>query len=72
VPHSVEERQRILLRARRALGQCKKQNASDHRIFLEQCVESMVSSGDAADEDEAHDICQLLWEEGGDLGDFGD
>jgi hypothetical protein len=64
-----KEKQRVMLRAKRALGKMQKKDANDKRIFIDQCVESMTSSGDSEDEDEARDICLLLWEEGDEYGD---
>jgi hypothetical protein len=69
MPYSAIEKQRILLQAKRKLGKANKSDASDKRIFIDQCVDDMTSSGDADDEDEARDICLLLWDEGDEAGD---
>jgi len=72
MPYSAIEKQRILLRGKRSLGKLTKlrSSASDKRIFIDQCVDSMTSSGEAEDEDEARDVCLLLWEEGEEYADY--
>lgn len=70
MPYSRKEIERIKLRAKWALGQLNRKDANDKRIFLSQCVDSMTSSGDAEDEDEAREICLLLWDEGEELADY--
>jgi len=72
MPYSAKEAQEIVLRAKRALGQMQKQDAGARRIFMEQCISDLTESGDAEDDDDARDICEMLWQEGGDLGDFGE
>jgi hypothetical protein len=64
MPYSAVEKQRILLRAKRALGKFKKKDANDKLIFMSQCVDSLTSSGDVDDEDNARDICETLYDEG--------
>src|SRR6516165_7939376 len=39
-----------------------KQGPQEHFDFMQQCIESMSNRGQ--DEDNAQQICQLLWEEG--------
>jgi hypothetical protein len=63
MPYSAKEAQKIVLRAKRALGQMQKQSASDKRIFMRNCIDQMTSDDDT-DEDDARDICEQLWEEG--------
>ena len=66
--HKFAERIRIHRRAKAKLG-LNKSEAQDRRIFMEQCVNEMINEGSAGEEDEALAICQMLWDEGSDLGD---
>ena len=72
MPYTKQEEQRIKLLAKRALGEMQKASASDRRIFMQQCIDQLTSSGEADDEDDARDICELMWDEGDDLGDLED
>lgn len=65
MPYSVKEKIEINLKAQRALGKQDKASASDRRIFMQQCMADLQDSGEADDEDDARDICELLWEESG-------
>lgn len=62
--YTAEERQRIKLQAKRALGQMQKQSASDRRIFMQNCIDQLTTDDPETDEGDARDICEMLWEEG--------
>lgn len=64
--YTVKQKLQIHLKAKRKLGRAQKQSASDKYLFMQQCVDQLVSEGDE-DESSARDVCELLWEEGSDL-----
>jgi hypothetical protein len=61
---TAKQRQSIALRGKRALGKMQKQSASDKRIFMSSCIDQLTNSGDADNEDDAREICELIWSEG--------
>lgn len=46
----------------------KRKDAQDHATFMRQCMEVMQDDGET--EEDARDICELLWEEGEDVEDL--
>ena len=61
---TTKEKLRINVRANRVLG---KRSASDRRIFMQMCIDQLTESGEASGEDDARDICEMLYEEGTDI-----
>jgi len=59
------ERRRIHRKAKEKLG--KKMNGGDsYQEFMEECVGAMMEDVATLDEDEAIEVCQMVWnEEGG-------
>ena len=56
------ERYKIHQKAKNKLGLVK-----DEDSFMEECIQNVMDSGAASDEDEAESICEVLWEDiGGD------
>lgn len=64
--YSYIERRRIHRRAKAKLG--LKSYAQGREDFMQQCIDNMVSEG--SDPDDAEMICQLLWDEEGDVGEW--
>ena len=60
--YSPRERQRIMLRAKVTLGRVNKNDAGERFDFMSQCVDDLSSD---TDEDNAQQICELLWDEQG-------
>ena len=60
--YSPRERQRIHLKAKVVLGKVNKNDAGEKFDFMTQCVDDLSNS---TDEDNAQQICELLWEEQG-------
>lgn len=69
MPYSYIERQRIHRRAKAKCGLLKR-DAQDRYDFMQQCISSIVNESDTMDEGDAELICQMLWDEQGDLGEF--
>jgi len=67
MPYTAKERLRVNLKARRILGKSKRRDAQDRRIFMEQCIGELMDSGEAEDEGDARDVCEMLWQEESDL-----
>jgi len=63
--HNWADRRRIHRDALRKLG--KKESPQEKFDFMEQCVDAMQSEGVCDDDDEARQICELLWEQQADL-----
>jgi hypothetical protein len=72
MPYTAKQKLQIHLRAKRKVGLVRQSDAADKYIFMQQCVSELMDQGEADDESSARDVCELLWEEGSDLGDFGD
>ncbi len=68
MPHTWLERRRIHRQAKAKLG--LKQSPQERFDFMRQCIDSMTSDGLAEDENQAEEICQLLWEEQGGAEDY--
>lgn len=64
-PRTFAERYKIHRRAQRLLG--VKRDAQDKYEFMIQCQQDMMDSGEAEDEGDARDICELLWNDEQDL-----
>lgn len=60
--YTSEERQRILLRARRALDKANRDNPDDYNDFMDQCISQLEDEG----VDDPESVCQMIWEEQGD------
>ena len=61
--YTPKERQRIHLQAKRKIGMITK-DAQDRFDFMQQCIDDLTGNS-GADDDEAEQICQMLWEEQG-------
>lgn len=54
--------QQINLKAKRKVGIIKD---GDYQDFMDQCISDLTSSGEAVGDDDAEEMCQMLWEEEG-------
>ena len=61
MPYSAQYLMRINLRSRRLLGWIKRDDPQDKIDFIESCVEQLEGEG----VEDAENVCELLWEEGG-------
>jgi hypothetical protein len=58
------ERQTVNLKAKRKLGLLKKDSGPDPE-WMDQCVSSLMDSGEFEDEADAEAVCEVIWDEGG-------
>lgn len=64
--YTLKERRQIHRKAKRLLG-IKQYDATDRYIFMSQCMQDMMDSGEAEGVSDARDVCELLWSEQEDL-----
>jgi len=72
--YTAVERLKINLDANRKVGRRKEKqdgDSADETDFMEQCVQNLVDSGEFDDEADAEAVCQMLYDNGGDMGDMG-
>jgi hypothetical protein len=66
------DRIRVDRKARALVGLKRKQTPQDRDIYLQQCIDQMMQSGETDDEDRAAQICNLLYDEMEAYGDYYD
>jgi len=58
--YSWRQRHTILRKAREKVGLSKKQSHDD---FIEECVQGLLDDGEATNESEAEEMCEIIWED---------
>ncbi len=61
------QRFRIHQKAKRKLGHRRQFDAQSKYDFMATCMDEMMQSGEADGEDDARDVCELLWNEMSDV-----
>lgn len=55
------ERRKIHRKAKQKLGY--NDDSGEYEDFMDNCIEGVMGDLEATDEDDARDICQLMWDE---------